>query len=236
METKQNINLNVEGNELIIRQGEAKKLYDREPLKFTGQLNAPIDYLEYRDPDRNKTYIQLDKRNAKITVVVGEDEHFKTIVEGVLEMDSHLKEFKINTNTRYSLKELAAICKRLRYYFEDKALNLELVSSLMNFSGKFEEIIAKQDDQRGNTNDTFTVRMIENAIPMHFTLNIPIFVGTEPVKFEVNILFEKREKTLSLWLESPELNEIFIAAVDEEFINQTERLNHIAGAYLILNK
>jgi hypothetical protein len=231
-EKQHHYNIATDNKELIIRHGDAAPIREKDPMRILGNIHAPAEFIKFRKPDPEATHLEFDSEKMKIMLIVDENNELKDIITGQIVQNPYLGEFMINTDHRYSLKKLASLCKKLRFFFKDKEANMELVSSLMNFSGKFEEFIEAQDNQRGDKLDSHSIRMVQNEIPQSFTLSIPVFKGEQARDFEVDILFEKRDKNLSLWLDSPELNEIVIGEVERIFNEERKNFEE----YLIIDK
>lgn len=232
MDDKHQYNITTDKKELVIRHGDAAPIREKDPLEINGNINAPAEYVKFRKPDPKITHLIFDFDSKKISLFVDENNELKDVITGQIKTNPFLTQFCINTDKRFSLKSLASVLKRLRYFFKDKEANMEIVSRLMNFSGKFEEFIEAQDNQRGDKLDTHSIKMVQNEIPQSFVLSIPVFKGEESREFQVDILFEKRDKSLSLWLESPELNEIELSEVERIFNEQRKNFDN----YLIIDK
>ena len=73
------------------------------------------------------------------------------------------------------------------------------------------------DDKRGNRTSVQVQVVQKMSIPETFSLNVPLFTGFQPAKFEVELSINA--ETLSIELISPQLNELREGII-EEFYRQ----------------
>lgn len=114
--------------------------------------------------------------------------------------------FGIETSKRFTVQELKGLIRINRMYFPDKDAHGKLLANLQKLDLKITEVIKEEDDSRGNTKDLLETKVISN-VDERFTMELPVYKGIEPAIVEVNICLEKRDKGVSIWLESPELLE-----------------------------
>jgi len=202
-------------SELVIRQGEAKEIKPNDPIIITGSIEAPITFLKARGKSFRPadSFVTVNRAKMEVELHFNEDKQFGAVFEAVIigkmKENPDLTEFGINKNRVFQLTELSDLLKRNRFFFIDKAQNAKVVSDLRAFKAKITSDLTQQSDTRGNKQISMD-KKVDGNVPFQFTLAMPIFVGGATKTFEVEICLETRDAGVTVWLESPELQDIIL--------------------------
>lgn len=126
------------------------------------------------------------------------------VIHGSLKLHPDLEKFNINSGKSYSTFELADFIKMNRHYFENKDYAMKLVSELRNFEGKVNRDLEAKTDDRGNKRALIN-QVVESNIPSGFHLEVPVFVGQEKIRLEVEVTINA---SFECSLISPDLKEL----------------------------
>lgn len=219
----ENLSLKLEefnGEEIIIRQGQALPPVEPQQVKITGDIKTVSSFIEKRkeplfsdnsaglqeiNPDR--AIVEIDKEAMTITLKLDPEYKYGTVVTAKLEPNPDLVQFAINKNKQFSQRELVQLLKFSRLYFEDFGKHGDLLKAYQAFTAKTVTDLANDSDSRGNKNFAFN-KKVETGLPATFIMNIPIFKGQDPKRFMVEICLDTTDAAASFWFESIELAEL----------------------------
>lgn len=187
---KVTVNVNPENKELVIREGEAAKVYDPQRVKIEGNIKAPGEFVKKRPTEINKlkTNVVVDYDNLSISLRVDEENHFSKDITGRLTRFAALVEFGINTTKKYSVLELYNMLRLKRAYFLNREDHAKFLEDLKNFSARTEVEFASTNDFKGNA-ALQKIQKCKTNLTYNFILNIPLFKGFDPVTFPVEVEF-----------------------------------------------
>ena len=203
--------------ELIVRHGQAEAaLPPPKQIAIVGTIESPRLFVLHRKElhDVKKCYVAVDRAKAEIWFFEDEKNPYRTTVHGQLVMSPELAAFKINTGTKLGLKETTNFLRMRRAYFPDRDEHKNLIDKLSKFAAKVQTEIAAKDDRKGNTYDLVATK-VSHDIPLDFKLELRLFIGQPKASFKVEILADVTVGGISFWLESVELAEMSIKAVDK---------------------
>lgn len=223
MESK--LNVTATGTELTIREGKALELKPNEKVTLSGTITAPGDYAQVRATtyDKLKCNVIANYTSRTIVLTINEGDPLASTIKGTLDIFPELETLGINKNRMYSEKELYSKLNFFGRYFTDREAHKELLTRLQQFKAKVHRDFVNADDYKG-TAAIEKITKIEHEIPLVFQLNIPIFTGTAPKKFIVNINITATDGGISFWFESVELHEIISRETDSIFSQELNRL------------
>lgn len=224
------IELNGDQKELVIRQGDALPVKAPEKLTIIGSITAPMDFMSIIKPDPQKDVVTFSQNEMRITYFKNYSSFYFDAITGRLQLNPDLQKFKINTSSTFTLKELSSLFKMNRIFFADRDECNLLVEKLNKFKASISVELEKNKDDRGN-NKQLLDKKVSSDIPERFLLNLPIFLGQPKVTFSVELCFETTEASVSVWLESAELQELIVLTREKligEQINEIEALGLIA--------
>src|SRR5574344_457579 len=163
--------------ELVIREGAATpELAKKAPIKanINGTLGAPLEYLKKRlqtnQFTQQRSYIEVDRENVTIKLTINEDDEYnRGTICGSLQIDARFEKFGINTSKAWQPAELGMFLKMNRSYFTDKKTNMDLVTSLMNFTATVNHKIER------SVNEKYFFYLEKSNISGHFNINFNRF-------------------------------------------------------------
>lgn len=201
-------NITPTGNELTIRYGDADEIVHDKSIVISGVLGAPFQFLQGRgELDDKKIHLLVDTNNSKIQLVVGDtDPHTTHTITGALSFNPELQAFKINTATRWTVRDFIKFCRERKFFFKDHGEHAKLVEGLMKWSANIETLVKEFNDQKGNSLFQLETRVKKaDGFIESFLLNIPIFQGYPKVVFKVEIGLDPKHTGVDLFLISDEL-------------------------------
>lgn len=204
-----NIHVSDKAQEIRLLQGEAPKHYDPVPLNITGNIFAPRDFFlrrkDLESPEGNfspgTTYVHVNKDAGIIKFIQHDRDNFANVITGELKISSEFANFQINTDKKFSVKDLVNHLRRRRHLFYDQQEGLRLIAELQAFNAKMNTNIADQDDKKGRTK-SMVDQSIETNVPLTFTLNIPLFSGIDSTAIQVEIIISVEGGVVSFMLDS----------------------------------
>lgn len=229
------IELKLDGvtNELTIRQGEAADplpLKEPEILAITGDIHSVANFIKARESghssqfiDKNKAIVLVDKDGKKITLELDPENHYGATVIATLETSKELKQFGINTTTRYGRKQLLDLLRFNRLFFEDKNEHAKIIEKLYKLRIKSQTEIEQESSNQGNKKSLVEVKVIDDNgfIPV-FKMTIPLFKGFPAQNIEVEICYDVLNGDISFWLEGIGLKETMESQIDGIFNTELE--------------
>ena len=196
--------------EVIIREGAAPRALDpKAPVKtdLSGTIGTVVEYLSKRldsgQFDQKDCHILVDRGRVEITLVINEaDESRRGKVSGKLSHNPKFLEFGINVGKTWTPTELGLFFKMNRAFFADRKTNMELVSTLMNFTATINSKIDRAVAENGSRTDNF-VQMVNSNLPESFTIVLPIFKGMTAETIEVETFAQVSGREVAFTLLSP---------------------------------
>lgn len=225
------LSVTAEGNEVIVRQGEAPKPQNPEAFKTAGNINAVFDYLRVRNPDKNTAIILANTQARTITLITDEHAQVKSTIHAALTMHPIFEALGINTGKEHTPATLGKALRENKYYFPTDDVN-QIVANLRNLSVKIEGETQKTDDNRGNKSASIAKRVTAENVPQTLTIRAPIFIGDEESNIPVEILIDTLDVHVKLFLESPDL--IHLAEVNAKKHFETNIDDFRARGYAVI--
>lgn len=194
---------------LVIREGQAEKIYENRLIEIQGTIEAPRKFIEKRmiDHEKQSAHVLFNREKMQIILTLDEREHFKTTITGTLLKNPDLEVYGINKEKQYTIADLQKFLKMRRAHFTDKDKNMIIVTNLGKFRASISTELEQMKSNRGEEKQLKETK-ISTDLALDFDLDLPIFKGGENKKFKVEICFDVRDAAVSVWLESPELQEI----------------------------
>ena len=212
MEKELKITVENDVKELVILNGAAEPLYHDKSIKVKDASIAAVhEFLVKKgieNEDLVNSKIEFSYSELFLNLYYSVRRRFPDTIKGVLKLHPDLKKFDINGTKTYNTLQLADFIKMNRHYFENKEIAMKLVSELRNFEGKVNKEIELKSDTRANTR-VLIHQLVESNIPDGFILELPVFVGQDKVRLEVEINITS---DFSCSLVSPDLKQL----IDEE--------------------
>ncbi len=229
--------------EVIIRKGEAtKELSPKAPnvIGIMGVISSPFAWLQKRvtesdQVDQKRCFIEVDKDEYTIRLVVDEKNAEGTTIVGKLELSPIYKQFGINSGKKWSPQDLGEFFKMNRSYFPNKENNMALVSTLRNFTAKVDADVEKQRDQKGSHSNLYRQTVTSN-LPESFSICLPIFKGGESHDIIVETYADVDGGSVSLTLVSAGANEFRDEQVNKQIDSVIDSIIEIAPDIVIIYK
>jgi hypothetical protein len=210
--------IDFKGSELVIREGQASKPIEPQPVKVVGTIETPLRWLKKRAGTLkiSDCSIQVDREAGDITLTINEKSQYFDEITGKLELHPDFIKFGINTGEQRTPHDLAELFKMNRSCFKDKDTAMKLVKELRTFKAKVDKELESVKDDRANYSMK-KIQAVETNIPELFILVVPIFKGQPKETIEVEINIDADKLTCSLI--SPAAND-YIAEFKERIIEE----------------
>lgn len=230
--------------ELTIREGEAVAqlpLKEQKSLSYSGDIKAVSDFVKIRKTmahgvqalDITKTVVTVDKNARTIILNTDPESHYNTSVTATLSMSEELKQFGINTDTRYNRKALHKLLKFGRGYFADRMQYDAVILGLVKIRAKTTAELEQSNNGKGSrSNIDVSETVMNEGFKELFTLSVPLFKGFKPQSVEVEICFEVKDGEISFWLESVGLKQTIEESIDGIFAIELKNVEE----FVIINK
>lgn len=224
--------------ELIIREVDEvveDKLPVLEPDKvnISGNISAIFAFLEKRwtaedrQIDHCRTHILVDRDNLTMKLIVNEtDKREKKEVIGTIQLSRQYKAFGVN-NKLWESTDLGNFFRINRTYFEKKETNMQLVTLLKRFTAKVNTEVEREEKDNGSVTDVYR-KVVESNLPEAFAVKIPIFKGSQPETFSIEIIAHIEGKHAVLELISPDAEAIVEEVRDKLIDEQIEKIKKLA--------
>ena len=224
-----------EGQETIIRFGDALPLKEPKAVSISGTIDAPARWVEKRKDDivSADAHVLVDRDRMSITLKTDENSAYMDQIVGTLTLSTEMQEFGINTGEYMSCFDMADRIKQLRTYFETQQEAMKLVTELRSFKAKIDKELELSDDKRGNQT-IMRAQTVESNLPKSFKVNMPIFKGTEKRTFEVEV--EINPNDLSCTLVSPNAHDIVVQERDSQMDGVLVRIAEAAPNIVIIEQ
>ena len=224
--------------ELIIREVNTvveDKLPVLEPdkVEISGNITAIFAFLEKRwnaedsQVDHCRTHILVDRDNLQMTLVVNEtDKRDKKTVVGTIQLSRQYTAFGVNKKL-WESTDLGNFFRINRSYFEKKETNMSLVSLLKRFTAKVNTEVEREEKDNGSVTDVYR-KVVDSNLPEAFAVKIPIFKGSQPEVFTIEIIAHVEGKHAVLELISPDAEAIVEEVRDKLIDEQIEKIKELA--------
>ena len=224
--------------ELIIREVNTvveDKLPVLEPdkVEISGNITAIFAFLEKRwnaedsQVDHCRTHILVDRDNLQMTLVVNEtDKREKKTVVGTIQLSRQYTAFGVNKKL-WESTDLGNFFRINRSYFEKKETNMSLVTLLKRFTAKVNTEVEREEKDNGSVTDVYR-KVVDSNLPEAFAVKIPIFKGTQPEVFSIEIIAHVEGKHAVLELISPDAEAIVEEVRDKLIDEQIEKIKDLA--------
>ena len=205
---------------LEVRQGDALPLEPTKIVSIGGQITAPADFFKARATEIKPlgAMLVISMEQGVIKLNADETNPRGAVISGSLKDNKDLAGFNINTGNLYPKKGLQELLKRRRMFFADRAEYDKIMVQLEAYTYSQTANGTDNDDKRGNTKFLKEKTHYDN-LQKNFYLIVPLFEGTEPVRFMVEIGVDTSTAETRFWLESIDLLEMQKNA-KEKLINE----------------
>lgn len=233
METEK-VNITVSGDKenptVTILKGEYKHPEEKHKLKslaIAGSISTVSHFLETKKEliTKNKVLIIVDTEKGIVSAQTDFDNSLGHKVQGQINDNQDILDLGINQEKSYGLKQLISALKFKKTKFAREEEFTKLINDLMSFNMKVDLEINKQNDQKGQINDSF-VQNLKSNLKLDFLMNVPVFKDGEKKQFKVEILIELKDtRTTAFFMESYELNDLQILERERLLNEELDKLS-----------
>lgn len=220
--------------ELIVRTGEAPKVYDPRAINLQGNINAPLVYFNSRkevvkdkeNPEPyfkiEETHLVVNRQEGRIVLNANESDPFGAVITGTLEHSPEYLELGINGGKQWSATDLAKKLKSMRYIFSSREVGMAVIADFQTFKAKVNSEINVQKDDRGGKKNSLEVS-VDSSLPYTFDIKIPVFRGQPPVSMKIEVELDTNGgHRVDIYLQSIEAQEEEQKQRDSIFETQLE--------------
>lgn len=228
---------NTEGNELVLRMGEAEKIVYPKGIKITGILAAPFQFLSGKELDAKQCHITIKKDTGEITLNILDTDNrgSGSTISGQLKKDSYFTQWEINSEKRWSVSQFVKHIKMFKAFFTNGAECDDMVKSLQTWNAKIETVIKAHNDNSGNSLSMLEKKVSDVELKTKFSLTIPIFQGYPKQTFMVEIGLDPKQNEVQLFLFSTELFALEIQHRESLIENELEKFNGFNCSKVVLS-
>ena len=152
-------------------------------------------------------------------------------MSGRLQVHPDFALLHINERHAWTPTDLAMLLKMHRYWFKDRMMCMQIVSTLMNFTADVNQKIEQSIKENGSSKDNFE-QVVNSNLPETITLTLPMFKGYAAENIEVEFFARVDGREVSFALLSAGANEsletIRNTAIDEQLTQIREIAPEIA--------
>ena len=150
-------------------------------------------------------------------------------------MHPKFKEFGINGGKVWSPTELGLFLKMNRAFFKSKEENMKLVTELMNFKAKVDNVIERSVKEKGDRTENFS-QVVNSNLPEKFSITIPLMKGYPKEEIEVETFAQINGREVAFILISPGAQETMDLVSDKAIDEQLTVIRGIAPDIAIIEK
>lgn len=197
------LNVTTDQKELVIRTGEAEKVFVPSKVVISGTLETPFEYYSKRKSNtipKEYTHLKVNYEQKSLGLVVDEHKTNGVEVTGTAKLFKDFQSLGINTNNTYTLAELHEKLKFVGCYFKDREAHAKIIGNLVNYKARVETEFSNANDFKGNT-ATSKATNLKSEIPLDFTLNMPVILGQPNKEIKVEVCIDASSGSIKLWLE-----------------------------------
>lgn len=222
--------LNEGQTELVLRQGEAPKVYNPKAHNYSAQLDSVLQFIRMRIEhgvenvnllEQGTACITINLTEKKVVVESNPNSELNTVLTATLEYSDILKTFGINQEKEFNKEQIVKLLRFNSRFFADADKHTKLLESFVNFSAKVNGDVTQNNDNRGNVSDIFN-KTVKTNLPKSFVMNIPVTKYGKPQRVTVELFYDVDDRKATFWFESPEL-EGLIEGLFNAVVEQIEK-------------
>lgn len=176
--------------------------------------------------DPSKSVVIVDQQDTTITLLVGYDQYPRIQVIGLAKVNPIFRDLGINAGTGYTAKDLANLLQTNMKVFESKFAFTEARKRFTNFSANVTKIHKEANDQKGNKNSSSSVT-VEGFGMESITIHVPIFLGGEPERFDIDLECEEVSGQLKFFLTSFDLEKSIEETKRKMLLHEAQRFGNL---------
>ncbi len=222
------VKINVEGTNgaLTILEGQAPSPKELNKVSIKGNIYAVHDYLVNRKPNKDTSHILVDAQKGSIELHEDADCNFSKNVKGEVSVNTRLSNLGINTDKKYTPKELIKLLKFNKHLFDSPNEVDAVIEKLTRLSIKVTSQIDKtQANQSGSVNNNYS--KIVEADHHKLLMNCEIYSGGEKVKFTIEFWLDSEGQGVLFWLESVTLEELIVSMSETMVLEVVDKIKQL---------
>lgn len=190
MEKDFKINVTPNGNELILRTGEAEKLVPPQKVVAQGTIVAPADWLKDH-PQFNTAHamVILDNKAGTIVYHSNPSSHLGESITGTLLVTKQFNRLKINTGENWSALKLAKHLKEITALATQKVEHMKVIASLEKLKIKVKTELEKVKEESGSAKIDYE-RIVDTNLVTDLSYTVAIYEGEAPVTVTAKIIVD----------------------------------------------
>jgi len=222
MEDKK-ININVEGTELVIREGKAPEIEVERAVSIEGNFETIAQYMEKRDFDHKKAHLVTNRKQLFARLVINPDSARKeAMITGEIKKNKEMDVFQINTSSALRINALRLLASRYKYIFKNND-NSKMIDFLKKVNVQRNIIMKNENDRKGNIDMQIKQTLDTDNILNKIQLCMPVFENGEKITFDVDIIIDCDDSGMMFYFESSELIVMEQEMIDKMFDELLER-------------
>lgn len=230
--------------EVILRKvDKVNELPVKPPIAplIEGTLTAPMEFLLKRidqidQINQKRCLVITDREKMSISLITHDNNpYLQGKITGTLEVHPKFKEFGINGGKVWSPTELGLFLKMNRAFFKSKEENMKLVTELMNFKAKVDNVIERSVKEKGDRTENFS-QVVNSNLPEKFSITIPLMKGYPKEEIEVETFAQINGREVAFILISPGAQETMDLVSDKAIDEQLTIIRGIAPDIAIIEK
>lgn len=197
-----------EGNEVVIRQGQAEHIEPKKDVSVTGHIATPGNIYQAQPERYTAKNSRLHITDDSISLVYHEDFRREEHYTGLIKI--HPQAFLQwihgigKDTTTMSPKDLAQRIKFNQRFFADRSQAVDVMQQLRSLRAKVTSDIEQASDDKGNRRSVYDKKLKSNVGDIKFTIEAPLIEHATKATFEVEVLIDERDGGISVWMESIE--------------------------------
>lgn len=222
------LNLTTDQNVITILQGDAAKPIEQGKVKVNGNIAAVYDYLQQRIKflKPNESHIVVDKEKGTITLTENEGSTIEKTIVAKTSTNERLSSLGINTDKKYTAKELVKMFKFNKFLFDSPQEVDNLIARVNSLTVKTNTVVKQTQADKGGNSGFVYEKNTDIELP-NLLMNCEIYSGDEKKTFTVEIWGTATDASVLFWLESTELNVLEVTTSDsiiDEIVDKIKKI------------
>jgi len=207
------VNLAPTSQDFTWREGDAIHPRELAPpsIKIKGTLSSPFNFLCGKPTlakEIESIHLLINNEKGQLDLIIKDQDPFTSHqITGTLEKYAGLSLFKINTDSRWNVRDFKKFLRTVKVYFADRSEVESLIESLNKWEATIETVIKQHNDNSGNSLTMLEQKVNGVQLKRKFDLLIPIYKGYQKIKFTVEIGLDPKNTGVDIYLISDELFE-----------------------------
>lgn len=211
--------------EYIIREGSAPAIHVPSGRKYQTTISGPFHYAQKNEANISKNAV-IEYSYRQGFVKYCDDIHKRNVVEvsGSLVENPIIGEMGINKDKKFSPNALADHLRKYKYFI-DTDFSM-VVNSLRSLKAKISTNLEEAKDNTGARKHLIE-KVVETNLHRTFKVKTPVFMGSEPSTFDVELVIDTSDVDVTICLISDQLYEIMELTALHLIGKELEQFNNL---------